>query len=150
MCVPPPPPQVYAANRGSATAKGRWLARGVDLLLHQYPGLRVAFLDSRLGPTGTQQHSVLIRARIGVPASDPGCTEELYRVRLPQNRETGHGVVLGEGKPENQNAAIIFCFGEVVQVRGGPAALPLAYLLVPSPTHSNPRPRRHPPCSPST
>lgn len=38
-------------------------------------------------------------------------------VRLPKNGETGHGVVLGEGKPENQNAAIIFCFGEVVQVR---------------------------------
>jgi callose synthase len=37
-------------------------------------------------------------------------------VRLPRNGETAHGVVLGEGKPENQNAAIIFCFGEVVQV----------------------------------
>lgn len=40
-------------------------------------------------------------------------------VRLPKNGETGHGVVLGEGKPENQNAAVIFCFGEVVQVRWG-------------------------------
>ena len=39
-------------------------------------------------------------------------------IRLPQNKATGSGVVLGEGKPENQNAAIIFCFGEVVQVRG--------------------------------
>ena len=38
-------------------------------------------------------------------------------MRLPKNGETGHGVVLGEGKPENQNAAVIFCFGEVVQVR---------------------------------
>ena len=37
-------------------------------------------------------------------------------MRLPRNGETAHGVVLGEGKPENQNAAIIFCFGEVVQV----------------------------------
>lgn len=41
----------------------------------------------------------------------------LCSVRLPKNGETGHGVVLGEGKPENQNAAVIFCFGEVVQVR---------------------------------
>lgn len=28
-------------------------------------------------------------------------------------------MVLGEGKPENQNAAVIFCFGEVVQVGAG-------------------------------
>ena len=35
------------------------------------------------------------------------------RIRLPQNKETGHGVILGEGKPENQNAAVIFCMGEV-------------------------------------
>lgn len=41
----------------------------------------------------------------------------LGSVRLPKNMETEHGVVLGEGKPENQNAAVIFCFGEVVQVR---------------------------------
>lgn len=34
---------------------------------------------------------------------------------MPQNRETTHGVILGEGKPENQNSAIIFCFGEVLQ-----------------------------------
>lgn len=43
-------------------------------------------------------------------------------VRLPKNSATGHGVVLGEGKPENQNAAVIFCFGEVVQVGQGMGA----------------------------
>lgn len=47
-------------------------------------------------------------------ALSPACS-----VRLPKNSETGHGVVLGEGKPENQNAAVIFCFGEVVQVGAG-------------------------------
>lgn len=36
-------------------------------------------------------------------------------VRLPSNPETGSGVKLGEGKPENQNAAIIFCFNEALQ-----------------------------------
>ena len=49
------------------------------------------------------------------------------RIRLPQNRETNHGVILGEGKPENQNAAIIFCFGEIIQV--GALGLRLASLL---------------------
>jgi 1,3-beta-glucan synthase component len=38
-----------------------------------------------------------------------------YRVRLPVNPESGRGVVLGEGKPENQNHAIIFCFNETLQ-----------------------------------
>lgn len=41
--------QVYAANRYSSSPKGRWLARGVDILLHQYPSLRVAFIDSFQG-----------------------------------------------------------------------------------------------------
>ena len=38
-----------------------------------------------------------------------------HRVRLPVNPESGRGVVLGEGKPENQNHAIIFCFNETLQ-----------------------------------
>jgi len=42
-------PQVYAANRYSSSPKGRWLARGVDILLHSYPSLRVAFIDSFQG-----------------------------------------------------------------------------------------------------
>ncbi|PSC69540.1 Callose synthase 5 [Micractinium conductrix] len=107
--------QVYAANRYSSSPKGRWLARGVDILLHQYPSLRVAFIDTFNGAQGTQQYSVLIRGQVGTPAGDPEGTQELYRVRLPRNSETGHGIVLGEGKPENQNAAVIFCFGEVIQ-----------------------------------
>jgi hypothetical protein len=31
------------------------------------------------------------------------------------NFETNRGIVLGEGKPENQNHAIIFCHSETVQ-----------------------------------
>ncbi|GAX79706.1 hypothetical protein CEUSTIGMA_g7147.t1 [Chlamydomonas eustigma] len=41
--------------------------------------------------------------------------QELYRVRLPINRFSSRGVILGEGKPENQNHAIIFCHGEALQ-----------------------------------
>lgn len=40
-------------------------------------------------------------------------------VRLPTNVERNsnknRGVILGEGKPENQNHAIIFCFSEALQ-----------------------------------
>jgi hypothetical protein len=38
----------------------------------------------------------------------------LRRVRMPSNPR-GKGVILGEGKPENQNSAIIYCFNEAVQ-----------------------------------
>eukprot|EP00889_Picochlorum_renovo_P001950 jgi/Picre1/28980/NNA_004374.t1 len=58
-------------------------------------------------------------ARHGTPINDPQCTEELYRIRLPVNRlqssESQKGIILGEGKPENQNASIIYCFGEAIQ-----------------------------------
>ena len=110
--------QRYGDLRKASNAKGRWLARGVEYLLHQHLGLRVAFLDSLYGSRGKKvQHAVLVRARGGTPVEDPMCTEELYRVRLPVNHLDGggHGVILGEGKPENQNCAMIFCFGEVVQ-----------------------------------
>ena len=36
-------------------------------------------------------------------------------MRLPINPESKRGVVLGEGKPENQNHAIIFCHNEALQ-----------------------------------
>lgn len=110
--------QQYGDLRKAPHAKGRWLARGIEYLLHQHLGLRVAFLDSLYGARGKKvQHAVLVRARGGTPVEDRNCTEELYRVRLPVNHLEGggHGVILGEGKPENQNAAMIFCFGEVVQ-----------------------------------
>ncbi|EFN56001.1 hypothetical protein CHLNCDRAFT_145389 [Chlorella variabilis] len=70
--------QVYAANRYSSSPKGRWLARGVDILLHQYPSLRVAFIDTFHGQAGSQQYTVLIRGQVGTPASDPEGTQELY------------------------------------------------------------------------
>lgn len=72
-------PQVYSANRYGSSPKGRWLARGVDVLLHQYPSLRVAFIDTFTGDKGKTQYSVLIRGQVGTPASDPDGTQELYR-----------------------------------------------------------------------
>ena len=111
--------QNYGNARKSAKPEQRWLARGVEMLLHQHPGLRVAFLDDKKTASAKIQYSVLIRARHGTPINDPQCTEELYRIRLPVNRlqssESQKGIILGEGKPENQNASIIYCFGEAIQ-----------------------------------
>ena len=68
--------QVYGRNRGSASAKGRWLARGVETLLFQYPGLRVAFLDEA---SGGRQYSVFIRGTGAPPEGLDGQTNEIYR-----------------------------------------------------------------------
>ena len=51
----------------------------------------------------------------GAGAAAVSPTIELYRVRLPTNRFSSRGVIIGEGKPENQNHAVIFCFGEALQ-----------------------------------
>lgn len=107
------------ADQSSDPAQ-RWLARGVKMLLHQHPGLRVAFLDTQETSSAKIQYTVLIKAHHNISLSDPKCTDELYRIRLPLNRlqnkaRAKRGVILGEGKPENQNASIIFCFGEAIQ-----------------------------------
>ncbi len=118
--------QLYGRNRNERTnVRNRWLAEGVDVLLECFEHLRVAFLDTAPaghGRGGTQQCSVLISRRNGPPAAwEAGGfiatqrVQELYRVRLPQNQYSGRGVILGEGKPENQNHAIIFAFGEGLQ-----------------------------------
>ena len=74
---------------------------------HRHTSMRVAFIDSGGGGGA----SVLIRGRANRRYSSAGgnaaCgallpVEELYRVRLPHNPYTGRGIVIGEGKPENQ------------------------------------------------
>ncbi|KAH9129922.1 hypothetical protein AeMF1_000085 [Aphanomyces euteiches] len=79
-------------------------ALDIDFLLMKHPSLRVAYVDGpkkmKEGPP--KYFSVLIRAqgeKIG----------EIYRVELPGDP------ILGEGKPENQNHAIIFTRGEWLQ-----------------------------------
>lgn len=74
-------PQVYGINRVSSSAKGRWLARGVETLLSQYPGLRVAFLDGPAGDAqkGATQYSVLIRGSGNKPQGTDSAVLEMYR-----------------------------------------------------------------------
>jgi hypothetical protein len=40
---------------------------------------------------------------------------EIYRIRHPTNKYSTRGVILGEGKPENQNHATIFAHHEGIQ-----------------------------------
>ncbi|OQR84104.1 callose synthase [Achlya hypogyna] len=87
--------QIY----GQQKAAGAPQARDIDVLLRKHSGLRVAYVDK--AATGAY-FSVLLRA-VG------DLVVEVYRVQLPGNP------ILGEGKPENQNHAVIFSRGEFVQ-----------------------------------
>lgn len=93
--------QVYGSMKRNQDSK----ADDIDLLMHRYPHLRVAYIDSiRVNRSGASVfYSVLVKS------DGKGKIQEVYRVRLPGNP------VIGEGKPENQNHAMIFTRGEFVQ-----------------------------------
>ncbi|RHY33252.1 hypothetical protein DYB34_003243 [Aphanomyces astaci] len=79
-------------------------ALDIDYLLVKHPGLRVAYVDGpkKVKDGSLKYFSVLIRAQ-----GDK--IVEVYRVELPGDP------IIGEGKPENQNHAIIFTRGEWLQ-----------------------------------
>ncbi|CAD7698647.1 unnamed protein product [Ostreobium quekettii] len=116
--------QVYGRNKRSRQLKHRWDARAIEMLCCRHPTLRVSYLDVETREDEYVQYAVLIRGA-GVsffdgpehpnPSQDKYNVEEVYRLRLPQNRFTARGVIIGEGKPENQNHAIPFAFGECLQ-----------------------------------
>ncbi|GLI62082.1 hypothetical protein VaNZ11_004642 [Volvox africanus] len=120
-------PQTYGKNRASKDLRLRWLASSIDILMQKYPRLKVAFLDHAETDNGPLQFSVMARGRdLNDPAQlalltatgiqeDENGVIEWYRVRLPLNKYSGRGVIIGEGKPENQNHAVIFAFGEGLQ-----------------------------------
>lgn len=93
--------QVYGNMKRNQDSK----ADDIDALLHRYPLLRVAYIDTvRLNRDGAALFfSVLVKS------DGKGNIIEVYRVRLPGNP------VIGEGKPENQNHAMIFTRSEFLQ-----------------------------------
>jgi len=93
--------QVYGKQRKNDDVK----AKDIELLLRRFPLLRVAYIDEqRVGRSGAVAfYSCLVKA------GENGDPAEVYRVRLPGDP------VIGEGKPENQNHAIVFTRGECLQ-----------------------------------
>eukprot|EP00239_Pterosperma_sp_CCMP1384_P008580 CAMPEP_0197857878 /NCGR_PEP_ID=MMETSP1438-20131217/31299_1 /TAXON_ID=1461541 /ORGANISM="Pterosperma sp., Strain CCMP1384" /LENGTH=305 /DNA_ID=CAMNT_0043473869 /DNA_START=18 /DNA_END=931 /DNA_ORIENTATION=- len=92
--------QIYGKLKTSDKPVDRWKAQSIDELRRQFPrSLKVAFIHQE----GKDFYSMLL----GV---DPESGEDtiIYKVKLPGNP------ILGEGKPENQNHAIIFSRGEYV------------------------------------
>ncbi|XP_060191459.1 callose synthase 11-like [Lycium barbarum] len=93
--------QVY----GSQKKKGDRRAEEILNLMKHNEALRIAYVDEvYLGRNEVEYYSVLVKY-------DQQLKEEveIYRIKLPGPLK------LGEGKPENQNHAIIFTRGEAVQ-----------------------------------
>ncbi|CAL4941189.1 unnamed protein product [Urochloa decumbens] len=83
-------------------------AADIALLLQRNEALRVAFIHeedsvSSDGHATKEYYSKLVKADVH------GKDQEIYSVKLPGNPK------LGEGKPENQNHAIIFTRGDAIQ-----------------------------------
>lgn len=93
--------QVYGNMKRNQDPK----AEDIEKLMHRFPHLRVAYIDNiRINRAGESvYYSVLLKS------DGRGNIQEVYRVRLPGDP------VLGEGKPENQNHAMIFTRGEFLQ-----------------------------------
>jgi len=92
--------QVYGQMKRDQDSK----ADDIENLMHRFPHMRVAYIDSvRHNRSGEMAfYSCLVKS------NGSGKIQEIYRVRLPGNP------ILGEGKPENQNHAMIFTRGEFV------------------------------------
>ncbi|KAL8142008.1 hypothetical protein V2J09_015040 [Rumex salicifolius] len=96
--------QIYGQQKQKKTPE----AADIALMLHRNEALRVAFIhmEESAGADGkvkTEYFSKLIKADIH------GKDQEIYSIKLPGDPK------LGEGKPENQNHAIVFTRGEAIQ-----------------------------------
>ncbi|KAL7607018.1 hypothetical protein Lser_V15G15427 [Lactuca serriola] len=99
--------QIYGAQKKSSDNRDQSCYANILNLMLTYPSLRVAYIDEREdtinGKSQKVYYSVLVK---GGDKLD----EEIYRIKLP-----GPPTEIGEGKPENQNHAIIFTRGEALQ-----------------------------------
>lgn len=96
--------QIYGEQKHSNDPAKIAHAKDILELMKTYKGLRIAYVDQKKRGTEIEYYSVLIKF-------DPVLEREveIYRIQLPGRLK------LGEGKPENQNHAIIFTRGEGVQ-----------------------------------
>ncbi|ONK69903.1 uncharacterized protein A4U43_C05F28050 [Asparagus officinalis] len=99
--------QIYGMQKKSSVAHDKSCYQNILNLMLLYPSLRVAYIDEREEKVNEKPekayYSVLVK---GGDKLD----EEIYRIKLP-----GKPTDIGEGKPENQNHAIIFTRGEALQ-----------------------------------
>ncbi|TVU12311.1 hypothetical protein EJB05_45949, partial [Eragrostis curvula] len=94
--------QIYGNQKQSGDRR----ATDILNLMVNYPGLRVAYIDEVEERDGDKVQKVFYS--VLVKALD-NHDQEIYRIKLPGPAK------VGEGKPENQNHAIIFTRGEALQ-----------------------------------
>ncbi|KAM3316109.1 hypothetical protein ACQJBY_034311 [Aegilops geniculata] len=106
--------QQYGNDKRSALSN----AQDILQLMRTYPSLRVAYIDVVEDRVGEKQietayYSTLVKVALNKDSESAGPVQNLdqviYRIKLPGP------AILGEGKPENQNHAIIFTRGEGLQ-----------------------------------
>ncbi|KAL3646404.1 Callose synthase 3 [Castilleja foliolosa] len=108
--------QLYGIQKRSGDQRAQDILR----LMTTYPSLRVAYIDEVEEPSKDRSkkindkvyYSTLVKAALPKSnSSEPGqnLDQVIYRIKLPGP------AILGEGKPENQNHAIIFTRGEGLQ-----------------------------------
>nr|GEV05479.1 callose synthase 10 [Tanacetum cinerariifolium] len=96
--------QIY----GQQKQKKEKEAADIALLLQRYEALRVAFIHVEESPGSDGKIVKSFYSKL-VKADMQGKDQEIYSIKLPGDPK------LGEGKPENQNHAIVFTRGEAVQ-----------------------------------
>ncbi|CAK9232746.1 unnamed protein product [Sphagnum troendelagicum] len=98
--------QIYGSQRSSSKKEDQEKAADISFLMQKNDSLRIAYIHVvKKGKDGKQSeyYSKLVKA-------DPsGNDQEIYSIKLPGK------FLLGEGKPENQNHAIIFTRGDALQ-----------------------------------
>ncbi|KAE9584923.1 putative 1,3-beta-glucan synthase [Lupinus albus] len=112
---------VSCQNYGIHKRSGDSRAKEILKLMTTYPSLRVAYIDEVEEPskdksrkTDKVYYSALVKAALPTKSIDSSETVQsldqvIYKIKLPGP------AILGEGKPENQNHAIIFTRGEGLQ-----------------------------------
>ncbi|XP_024540407.1 callose synthase 3 isoform X3 [Selaginella moellendorffii] len=93
--------QKFGQQKHSKDLKEASKAQDIQKLMTKYPSLRVAYVLEEEPSKGKPQKSYYSVLSKAVDGRD----EEIYKIRLPGP------VNIGEGKPENQNHAIIFTRG---------------------------------------
>ncbi|XP_042393407.1 callose synthase 10 isoform X2 [Zingiber officinale] len=96
--------QIY----GQQKQKGAPEAADILLLMQRNEALRIAFIHVEEKVAADGQVTKEFYSKL-VKANDNGQDQEIYSVKLPGDPK------LGEGKPENQNHAIIFTRGDAIQ-----------------------------------
>ncbi|XVF18396.1 hypothetical protein REPUB_Repub11eG0018000 [Reevesia pubescens] len=91
---------------GSQKSSGDPRAEDIKDLMKRYPALRVAYIEEKeeiVGDKHQKVYSSVLAKAVG------NFDQVIYRIKLPGPP------IIGEGKPENQNHAIIFTRGEALQ-----------------------------------